>query len=211
MSKQSLPAEGSSPGCHLDRDWLEQKYVVEGLSTYDIARLVGRDPKRVYEKLKDFGIPTRKRGANLKGSDNYMLQGNPNPFAGQKHTEATKAVLRQKASKPKPYLRGAHNGMHGRCGAANPRWIDGSSPERQRLYAQSFWKELVRVVYERDGYRCLRCGAPHGKSNRLHAHHLKPWAGNPTTRFNLSNIVTLCAGCHTWVHSKANTKRDFLR
>src|SRR5262245_57040758 len=39
---------------------------------------------------------------------------------------------------------GAQNPMHGRCGAQNPRWIDGSSPERQRLYAQSFWKELVR-------------------------------------------------------------------
>lgn len=211
MSKQSLNEEVSNPGYHLNREWLEQKYVVEGLSTYDIARLVGRDPKRVYEKLKAFGIPTRKRGDNLKGPDNYMLQGNVNPFQGRHHTEGTRQILRQAASKPKPYLRGASNGMFGRCGADNPRWIDGSSPERQRLYAQSFWKVLAKTVYERDGYKCQRCGVPHCKGHRLHAHHILPWAGHPDTRFDLTNITTLCSECHHWVHSRANTHKAFLQ
>lgn len=107
-------------------------------------------------------------------------------------------------------LFGKANGMFGQCGAQNPRWIDGSSPERQRLYARSFWKELVRTVYARDGYKCLRCNAIHGASNRLHAHHVKRWAGNKETRFDLSNIVTLCNTCHNWVHSKKNTQREYL-
>jgi len=107
-------------------------------------------------------------------------------------------------------LPGKANGMFGRCGAANPRWIDGSAPERQTMYARSFWKELVRTVYARDGYKCLRCAAPHGVSNRLHAHHVKTWAGNPNARFDLSNIVTLCNGCHNWVHSKRNRAHEYL-
>jgi hypothetical protein len=105
---------------------------------------------------------------------------------------------------------GPKNPMHGRCGAKNPRWIDGSSPERQRLYAQSFWKQLVQEVYRRDGFRCRRCASPHTRRNRLHAHHVKPWAGHPTARFDLTNLLTVCAPCHQWIHSRENLRREFL-
>lgn len=105
---------------------------------------------------------------------------------------------------------GAANPMHGRCGDKNPRWIDGSSPERQRMYARSFWKELVRVIYARDGFKCVRCSAPHGNGRKLHAHHIKPWAGNPDSRFDLRNIVTLCEKCHRWVHSTENVNDELL-
>lgn len=105
---------------------------------------------------------------------------------------------------------GKSNGMYGRCGSENPRWIDGSSPERQKMYARSFWKELITTVYKRDNYKCRRCGAAHKTNNRLHAHHVKPWAGNPDSRFELSNIVTLCSKCHQWVHSKENIDNEFI-
>src|SRR5512140_1558019 len=125
---------------HLDRDWLYQKYAVEGLSTYDIAKLVHRDPKRVYEKLIDFGIPTRPRGLNLKGGDNYMSQpGAIDPFTGHKHTKETREILSAKASRPKPYLRGKRNGMSSRTGKSNPNYKDGSTPERQRVYSTRQW------------------------------------------------------------------------
>ena len=107
-------------------------------------------------------------------------------------------------------VRGSANGMSGRCGAKNPRWIDGSSPERQRLYAQTFWKELIRVVYARDDYKCQRCRAGHTQKNRLHAHHIKPWAGNQDARFDLENIKTLCGACHAWVHSKQNVSHEYI-
>jgi 5-methylcytosine-specific restriction endonuclease McrA len=106
--------------------------------------------------------------------------------------------------------RGSSNPMYGRCGDKNPRWIDGSSPERQKIYARSFWKELAKAVYERDGYKCKRCGAKHTGKNKLHAHHIKPWAGNPNSRLDLKNIIVLCSDCHTWVHSKGNKKSEFL-
>lgn len=46
------------------KEWLEQKYIEEGLGCPEIAAIVGRHPKRVYEWLKNLGIPTRPRGAN---------------------------------------------------------------------------------------------------------------------------------------------------
>jgi hypothetical protein len=196
---------------HLERDWLYQKYVVENLSTYDIGKLVSRDPKRVYEKLIDFGIPTRPRGHNLANGDSYMSQPNAvNPFQGKTHSEETRKTLSEKASIKKPWLRGKANGMSGRTGESNPNFKDGSAPERQRLYASGDWKELVRAVYKRDNYHCARCGSPHTGTRSLCAHHVKPWAGNPALRFDMDNLITLCRLCHHWVHSKENAAREYL-
>lgn len=196
---------------HLDPDWLRQKYEVEGLSTYDIGAIVGRDPKRVYQKLIDFGIPTRPRGLNLKGEDCHMKRaGAVNPFLGKKHSDETRKTLSEKASVAKPYLRGRRNGMSGRTGESNPNFKDGSSPERQRQYASAQWKVLIRSVYARDGYRCRRCNAPKKGQRGLHAHHVKPWAGNPQLRFDASNLITLCRACHEWVHSTQNTSGELL-
>lgn len=105
---------------------------------------------------------------------------------------------------------GSANPMYGKTGAESPRYIDGSSPERQRLYSQGEGKAFVRAVLARDGYKCCRCGEPKKARKSLHVHHLKPWAGNPSLRFDESNAVTLCRKCHQWVHSKDNTKREFL-
>jgi 5-methylcytosine-specific restriction endonuclease McrA len=51
---------------------------------------------------------------------------------------------------------------------------------------------LRAQVYERDGHRCLRCGATEGPQ----ADHVFPWrSGGPTT---LRNLQTLCARCNQW-------------
>lgn len=205
----------ASKAQHLDKDWLYQKYVVEGLSTYEIGAIVGRDPKCVYTKLKDFGIQTRPRGLNLKSASvNYMKRVNagelPNLWLGRKHSSVTKTILSMIASKPRPHLRGEQNGMFGRTGENNPRYIDGSSPERQRLYSSAKWKATIRAVYDRDAYICQRCGSGHVGRKKLHAHHIKPWAGNPSTRFDLDNLITLCRECHEWVHSKANIDNAYI-
>jgi 5-methylcytosine-specific restriction protein A len=121
-----------------------------------------------------------------------------NPFAGRRHSAKTRATLSTKASVPKPYLRGERNGMYGRTGALNPRYVDGSSPERQRLYASSEWRKVRRQVLARDERKCQRCGS----SDSLHLHHILPWAGNPDLRFDPSNITTLCADCHRTEHRK---------
>ena len=106
--------------------------------------------------------------------------------------------------------RGEANPMFGKTGAANPRYVDGSSPERQRGYVQAIGRAFLRAVYRRDGYRCVNCGSPKLKPKWLHAHHIAPWAGNEALRFDVANAVTLCRTCHSWVHSKANTERAYL-
>ena len=195
---------------HLDPDWLRQHYLEKGLSTYEIGVLVGRDQKRIYEKLRDFGIPTRPRGLNLSGADNYMKSDNPPPMLGKRHSEATRKQLSEKSSIQKPWLRGQANGMAGRKGEANPNYKDGSSPERQRLYATAEHKAFLRSIYERDGFKCARCGAAKKGLRSLHAHHLRPWAGNAALRFDPANLITLCRKCHEWVHSLQNVAGEYL-
>lgn len=105
---------------------------------------------------------------------------------------------------------GEANPMHGKTGALNPNFIDGSSPERQRLYVQSKGREFLREVLKRDRYQCLRCGAAKTAARSLHVHHIRPWAGNPELRFDTDNVVTLCKLCHDWVHSRANVGGELI-
>ena len=194
---------------HLDPAWLRQKYETEGLSTYEIGALVGRDPKSIYNKLVDFGIPTRPRGQNLRGGDNYWATpGRANPMKGRQHTAAAKARMAETASRPRPNLRGVRNGMFGRTGPANPRYDGGISPERQRVYASSDWKFLERAVLERDANTCRRCDAGDGAPKNLH--HIVSWAECVELRLAINNLVTLCVECHRWVHGTANLNREWL-
>lgn len=131
-----------------------------------------------------------------------------NPFKGKKHSAETRAVLSIKASVPKPYLRGSANGMFGRTGEQNPRYVDGSSPERQRAYASAEWRRVQRIVRARDGFKCRSCGAEKNGGRSLHLHHFIPWAGNPESRFVPGNIVTLCASCHRAAHGKGGEANE---
>ena len=66
--------------------------------------------------------------------------------------------------------------------------------ERRRAY-----KELDdlcrRIVFARDGNKCLRCG----KQTRLQWAHIEP-RGYLSIRWQPDNCMTLCAGCHRWWH-----------
>lgn len=192
----------SSQSLHLDKDWLYQKYIMECLSTYDIGKIVGRNPKNVYNKLKDFGIPTRTRAEEVVKHSWWNL-GLEHAGKGKQRSEEVKEKI-SNARTGQAGLKGEKNGMFGK---RSPNWKGGTTPERQKIYGSELWKEIVKTVFERDNFICQRCG----KQNRtIHAHHIKSWADYPNNRFDLDNLVTICKECHHWIHSKKNTKMDFL-
>ena len=59
------------------------------------------------------------------------------------------------------------------------------------------WARVRRMVFERDGWRCRKCG----RAGRLEAHHLQSIAngGDP---WSLSNIETRCRACHIEEHRR---------
>ena len=204
---KNLSKEVSSQSPHLDKAWLYQKYVVEGLSTYQIGKIVNRNPKNIYHKLKDFGIKTRTRAETLLKNSWWNL-GLPSARKGKKLSEDVKKKLsKARTGKKYPNLQGKKNGMYGRSGNLNPNWKGGVTPERQKLYSSGLWKEIIKTVFRRDGFTCQRCK---NKKGKLHAHHIKSWADYPDNRFDLDNLITICKECHGWIHSKNNTNKDFL-
>ena len=53
------------------------------------------------------------------------------------------------------------------------------------------WAATRRRAFERDGYRCTRCGRP----GALEADHVIPLEKGGA-EYDLSNIATLCRRCH---------------
>lgn len=212
MKRNKKSSENSEQGAssrspHLDRDWLYQKYVVEGLSSYQIGELVSRNPKNVYNKLKDFRIPTRTRAETVVQNSWWNL-GKESARKGKPMSAETKAkISAARTGKRYPNLRGEKNGMFGRTGENSPNWKGGVTPDRQKIYSTGEWKEIAKSVFERDGYRCVRCGK---KSNKLHTHHVKTWAECTEGRTDIDNLITVCKGCHLWIHSKKNTNGEYL-
>ena len=57
------------------------------------------------------------------------------------------------------------------------------------------WRRLRRVVIERDGWSCQRCG----RHAPLEVHHADGDPGNN----ELENLTTLCRRCHIELHKPA--------
>jgi HNH endonuclease len=64
------------------------------------------------------------------------------------------------------------------------------------------WKKLRKAVRARDGHECLHCGK-RAKYNQLHVDHIIPWKERPDLTFDINNLQTLCASCHSTKHAEA--------
>lgn len=193
----------------VDREWLYQKYVVEGLDCTQIAALVNRNSKRVWEWIRDYGIPTRRRGTTPQ---THRFQPGHKLGVGRRHTAEARERLRQARIRDGhvPYLKNGVHHLKGKRGAETPGWKGGVTAERQAVYGTQEWKDCVKAVWRRDDARCRRCG----HDARLHdrsfdVHHVVSFAVKEL-RCEVSNLVLLCEPCHYWVHSAANTEREHL-
>lgn len=85
-------------------------------------------------------------------------------------------------------------------GKNNPNWKGGLTSDQSKLRASDEYKEWRRSVYERDGYKCRRCGV-RGNGKNLQAHHKEPVCvllrtGRRNEVFRVGNGMTLCNRCH---------------
>jgi 5-methylcytosine-specific restriction endonuclease McrA len=68
-----------------------------------------------------------------------------------------------------------------------------------------------RMIRERDLFTCQRCGAVHPENSRgLHCAHMFG-RGKLRTRFDPENAAALCYGCHRWLDTHPDLKREFFR
>ena len=190
--------EASSAEMSLLRDAaaLEREYIERGRSTYDIARWLGCNAKTVHSALRRHGIPTRPRGQNLKGDDNYMRPpGVVNPFLGRRHTVDTRKLLSERARADEGRavrMTGRANPMYGRRGKDSPGWRGGCTPNYLQGRTRSELRQWRERVLARDGHRCRICG----RTDDVEVHHLLPYLKYPDLRAVDDNGVVLCTWCH---------------
>lgn len=95
----------------------------------------------------------------------------------------------------------AHRARMG--GDRNPAWRGGFDP-----YYGPTWKETAAKVRERDGNRCVRCGAESKRGGRaLEVHHKRPlreFRRDFAAANHPDNLVTLCGSCHRSVEWREN-------
>lgn len=68
---------------------------------------------------------------------------------------------------------------------------------REMLYNTVEYKDFLREIRERAGYRCEKCASP-GRQ----VHHKIRVYDNPTLCIDRSNGIYLCTKCHHKEHSK---------
>ena len=194
----------------VNKEWLEQKYLVERMTSPDIAKIVHRNSGRVYQWLRDYGIPTRHRGYGVDSPQRYLPS-----MLGHHHSDATKERLRQARLMDGhvPYLQNGIPYMRGRFAELHHNWKGGVTPERQSFYCSQEWKDSVKVIWKRDNSICRRCGLDNRivdrETIRFAIHHIQGFQ-NRESRANPDYLVLLCTPCHRFVHSRANTSKEFL-
>lgn len=124
-------------------------------------------------------------------------------FKGHRHSdEARQKMSETRKRRPTRYWLGKESPNKGQFGVVkrpdvlgekNPNWKGGVTPERKAIRRSSEYKRWRKEVFERDNYTCTNCGT---RGCTLEAHHIKPFSESPSLRFEISNGVTFCAGCH---------------
>ena len=80
-------------------------------------------------------------------------------------------------------------------GSGNGRWNGGDKDFRGHD-----WQEVRTAALARDGNRCTECGS----TQSLLVHHIVPWEDSHDN--SLSNLKTLCIGCHIRTHNLMDVK-----
>lgn len=224
----------------VDKEWLRGKYIDEGLSTYQIADIVDRDPKSILRWLKGYGIATRKSGGwtgehwhkrksywNREWLFNeYRLRGRSASEIADDFGVTESAILywMNKLSIPTRTVSearqikhwgasGEDNPMYGVRGEDHPGWKGGVTPERQAFYSTEKWHKASRAVRKRDQCCCRRCGQrePRAIHTAFHIHHIASFADFEELKADPDNLVLLCPDCHHWVHSNDNEAGEYLK
>jgi len=186
--------------CEISKEYLEEKYINQGLSAIQIAEELKCSDGKIYFWLKKYDIPSRSFSeANTK----YHL---------------TKEYLQQKYVDERLSTRQIAEEVG--CGKTTIRcWLNRfdipfrTISESQRGELSYQWKgfnsECITPfvkdhIYDRDTYECQFCSKTYinidGKNDLMHVHHIDQNRRNN----NPENLILLCSDCHAMLHNKPN-------
>ena len=77
------------------------------------------------------------------------------------------------------------------------------------FYTSKRWKRLRLQVLRRDKFKCVRCRWFLRSRDAVVVHHIKNREEYPELQWEMSNLISLCNGCHNKLHPEKgiNAKR----
>lgn len=132
-------------------------------------------PSTAYKKGSKLTLEQRQKISNALIGNKYNLGNKASPETRRKRSEQTR-------------------------GAKHWNWRGGVNPINDTIRKSLEYKLWRESVFERDNYTCVWCGDHNydgrGKTVKLNADHIKPFAFFPELRFAIDNGRTLCVPCH---------------
>jgi hypothetical protein len=87
--------------------------------------------------------------------------------------------------------------MLNNSGSNSHWWRGGVTSENEKQRKSKEFKNWRKSVYERDGYKCQKCGE---NTKDLRPHHIRNFAEYKGLRFDVNNGITLCYKHHREFH-----------
>lgn len=168
---------------NIDKDWLEQKYLVDNLSTHKIAKLLGCGSKTISLRLHEYNIPVRTidDAVKLNRTGEYVSCSNCGESVYRKRYNLNKFNVffcSWKCEKE-------YQSKTRRTSQLAVGW--------RRFREYKVWRKLV---FTRDNNICKLCSS----DKNLVAHHILEARYYPELIYEVSNGVCLCNSCHKVLH-----------
>lgn len=176
-------------GVHYDRFIIDESilrnyYLNENNTLLECAIKFGcKSSLPIKKALNKYGIPIRKTTVKKDREYNAWNKGKKTP---------REIVEKMRKSRLGKY-----------AGEKHWNWRGGITTENRIARTNTEFRNWREAVFKRDNYTCQYCHDRSGNGHQveLHPHHIKSFAKYKTERFNISNGITLCYGCHRYVHS----------
>jgi hypothetical protein len=185
----------------LNKEEIEQLYLVEGLTLREIAGRLSISYSTFNYQFKKLNIPIREWdiGKSSKGSIKTPEQREAiRQAALERYRDKTKHPMAGKthSNEAKAKMSAAGRGINKR--AHLPEWDGTRSKESNKFYTSAAWLELSKMVLERDNYTCALTGQ---KGGNLEVHHIVHRAEDETTWYDPDNLITLSRASHQNLHA----------
>ncbi|WP_152663320.1 HNH endonuclease [Halorubrum saccharovorum] len=187
-----------------DRQWLCEMYWEDGHSSLEIGEMIGVKSSTVTRSMRELGIP-RRDYTEAATTPEVAEKLRDESWLRQVYLEEKRPVRDICGSLSIEYTT-LHRwlGRHGiryrgpPTGEDSPHWTGG-----EKAYGEGWSLKKRRRVRVRDLARCQDCGMTESKhvekyGRALDVHHITPARqfDDPVERYAMSNLITLCKGCH---------------
>lgn len=77
------------------------------------------------------------------------------------------------------------------------------------FYRSRQWEKKRMMILRRDKYRCQRCKRYGKQTEATTVHHIKHLDEYPELALTDSNLISLCAACHSKAHPEKGGRRQY--